>query len=170
MLRLNASILLMCSCVAVAQVRENKPIVVTVPSLVGYGVGVKWVAKLLPAGTHICSNKLFGDPVYGVVKSCVSYPVNAAVCGLEAGANTDASVTATGGAWLSHWCPTTTGLALHVLAGTLPGTYMAAECYAKAQGSSVQRLAKCAPGDVTNPDLAAIWSGSATRIFNTRPK
>jgi len=91
------------------------------------------------------------------------------VCGLEAGANTDARVS-TSGVWLSHWCPTSTGTALHIVAGTWAAMPAAAECYAKTSGSSVDRLKACAPGGVTSSYLAPTWSADAPRIFNTRPK
>lgn len=151
-----------------AQIREDQAFAITAPALVGYGAGAKWTAKLLSAGTYKCGNPLFGDPNYGVVKACVGYSINSVTCGLEAGANTDARVS-TSGVWLSHWCPTSTGTALHIVAGTWSATPAAAECYAKTPGSSVDRLKACAPGDVTGAALAGTWSGDAPRIFNTRP-
>lgn len=163
------SAMLLCSMSAQAQIREDAAFTVSAPVLVGYGAGAKWAARLLQPGTHKCDNKTFGDPNYGVVKACIGYSINAVVCGLESGANTDAKVS-TSGVWLSHWCPTTAGMALHIVAGTWSAMPSAAECYAKTQGSSVQRLAVCAPGDVTSSALAMAWSGDALRIFNTRPK
>jgi hypothetical protein len=173
MRRTIAPALLLWYCAAMAQtqptVAEDKPFKLAVPALVGYGAGAKWAAKLLPAGNHKCNNATFGDPAYGVVKACVGYAINTVTCGLEAGTNTDAKVS-TSGVWLSHWCPTSTGTALHIVAGTWAATPAAAECYAKAAGSSVDRLKACAPGDVTSAALAPTWSGDAARIFNTRPK
>ena len=171
--RFSLAALVLWSCTALAQgqptVAEDKPFMLSSAALVGYGAGAKWAAKLLPAGTYRCDNRTFGDPNYGVVKACIGFAINAVTCGLESGANTDARVS-TSGVWLSHWCPTTTGTALHIVAGTWAAMPAAAECYAKTQGSSVQRLATCAPGDVTGADLASTWSSDALRIFNTRPQ
>ncbi len=40
------------------------------PSTVRYGAGKAWVELTLPAGTHACSNDVFGDPSPGSVKQC----------------------------------------------------------------------------------------------------
>lgn len=37
---------------------------------VRYGTGTSWNSKILPAGTHLCENSVFGDPVIGLLKEC----------------------------------------------------------------------------------------------------
>lgn len=51
-------------------VKEGTSFKLSSASAVWYGAGGKFTVKSLPAGTHLCGNALFGDPSYGVVKSC----------------------------------------------------------------------------------------------------
>lgn len=53
-------------------VTERQHFKLSAPAAVWYGAGGKFTVKWLPAGTHLCSNALFGDPNDGVVKSCRS--------------------------------------------------------------------------------------------------
>jgi len=39
-------------------------------SEIRYGKDQTWVSKVLPAGTHVCNNATFGDPVPGATKEC----------------------------------------------------------------------------------------------------
>jgi hypothetical protein len=162
--------LLLWSCAATAQTREGADLPISTPSIVKYGQGTKWTAKLLRPGTHKCSNATFGgDPAYGIVKQCITYPVNRTVCELGIGVSVDASY-GTSGAWMSQWCPLKAGgHALHIVAGKWLDAAPGVVCFLKGKGSSTARLALCAPGDVTSADLAPTWSGDALRIANTAP-
>lgn len=168
-----AALLALVSCAAMAQTRptvvEGQPFRLSVAALVGYGAGAKWFAKLMPPGTHTCGNGTFGDPNDGVVKACIAYPINTAVCGIDQGSNAAVSYT-TAGAWRSQWCPTSTGSALHIVAGKWVDAPAGVLCYLGAAGSSTEKLAKCAPNSVTSPDLAPTWTGDALRIFEARLK
>jgi hypothetical protein len=50
--------------------QEGKPFTLDQAGRVSYGVGTAWASKDLPAGTYMCGNALFGDPVLGKVKAC----------------------------------------------------------------------------------------------------
>jgi hypothetical protein len=49
---------------------ENESFILLTESQVRYGANGVYTTLILEAGTHSCSNNLFGDPLGGVVKSC----------------------------------------------------------------------------------------------------
>jgi hypothetical protein len=160
---------------------EGKPIVLDVASVVSYGGVAYWdktrfgyAHKLLQPGTHQCSNAVFGDPVYGVGKSCTVYPVNQTNCGIV-GKNIDVSWSSVpAGAWMSQWCPMADGThQLQVLVATWDAAPGAVKCFLQHSANNViDRVKDCAKDDVTKAPLAPIWSDAKTlaRILTTRPQ
>lgn len=58
--------------------KEGGACVVSGPTMVRYGAGDKFVIKEV-TGQFSCGNAFFGDPAYGIVKSCSYIPIAAAV-------------------------------------------------------------------------------------------
>jgi hypothetical protein len=161
-------------------VAEDKPLKLETASVVSYGGVAYWdkarfgyTHKLLQAGTYTCNNKTFGDPVYGVAKSCSVYPVNTANCGIVGKAIDVSWSTVPAGAWMSQWCPMSDGThRLQVLVATWDAAPNAVACFLRSPATTTQeRVKACASDDVTKAPLAAIWTDSKTlaRIIGTRP-
>ena len=51
---------------------ENGSFTLTQATTVRFGAGTQWASRNLAAGTYQCSNTVFGDPAFNVVKSCVT--------------------------------------------------------------------------------------------------
>lgn len=92
-------------------VNENQSFKLNSPAAVWYGAASKFTVKWLPAGTHLCGNKLFGDPSYGVVKSCrttafldtlTCYPAQLGGTGSRAAWGVVLSPVVQG--WAGWWC------------------------------------------------------------------
>jgi len=177
---LTLALLLLPLWVGAQTVAEDKPLLVDVASVVSYGATASWdktrtgyTYKLMQPGTYTCGNKAFGDPVYGIVKSCTVYPVNQTNCGIL-GKNIDVSwSTVPAGAWMSQWCPMADGThKLQVLVATWDAAPNAVSCFLKSSATTTQeRVKSCAPDDVTKAPLAAIWTDQKTlaRIIGARP-
>jgi hypothetical protein len=100
-----------CAQAQAQSVKEGASFKLSSASAVWYGAGSKFTVKSLPVGTHVCGNALFGDPNYGVVKSCKAtafldaftcYP--AQLNGTGSRAAWGVTLTPAVQAWAGWWC------------------------------------------------------------------
>lgn len=117
------------------------------PSAVWYGAGSKFIVKTLPVGTYLCGNAVFGDPNYGVPKSCKATAfVDAFTC-YPAQLNGTGSRAAWGvtlapvvQAWAGWWC----GNRMQVLA-----------CLGDGCKPDVAKGVMASVSDILNPQIKA---------------
>jgi len=102
------------------------------PSAVWYGAGSKFTVKLLPVGTYLCGNAVFGDPSYGVLKSCTG---SRAAWGV--------TLAPVAQAWAGWWC----GNRMQVLA-----------CLGDGCKPDVAKAVMASVSDIMNPQIKAFRS------------
>jgi hypothetical protein len=87
------------------------------------------------------------------------------------GVNADASVTITGAAWMSWWCPSAKGPQLRIVASAgLADTVAGVQCFVRSPAGPTNTLAMCAKESINSPALKAVWWPDLARIQATRPK
>jgi hypothetical protein len=136
-----------CAHAEAQSVKEGVSFKLSTASAVWYGAGSKFTVKSLQAGTYVCGNALFGDPNYGVVKSCKATAFLDAFTCYPAQLNGTGSRAAWGvtlapvvQAWAGWWC----GNRMQVLA-----------CLGDGCKPDVAKGVMASVSDILNPQIKA---------------
>lgn len=156
------------SAAAADAVREGQFFQLKASTPVWYGAGSKFTVKQLEAGTHLCGNRLFGDPHYGVVKACKAtafldtmacYPSQLGGTGSRAAWGVSLSPAQ---AWAGWWCGDRVQLLACVAEGCKPEV-------ARGVISSVSdimntQIKGARTEEVDSPRLKAVWAPHLAEI------
>jgi hypothetical protein len=156
-----------------AQIREDQTFAITSPTAVWYGAGAKFTTKTLLAGTHKCSNSTFGDPNYGVVKTCRStafvdtvtcYPAQLGGTGSRAAWGVSLSPVQ---AWAGWWCDGRLQVVACAASGCLPDT--ARRVLSTTSNTLNTELKSARTEHIDSPALRAVWEPHMAEIVAARP-
>lgn len=166
------ALLLLPVCVG-AQVREDALFKIGAPAVVWYGAGARFTTRTLPAGTHQCSNRVFGDPSYGVVKSCRStafeqdvqcYPSQLGGTGSRAAWGVSLSPVQ---AWAGWWCGQSVQIVACAGSGCLPD--VARRVMSTTSDTINTELRGARTEHIDSPALRAVWWPNWAQIEALKP-